>query len=244
MNWLETHLRDVPIRLSAGRAAFLPRCGTLLVADLHLGRQHTWRAEGRPISDTTAAASLREPLDRLSRLIADCRPQRVRILGDLLHAPSGLTPAMIDSVASWRRSLDVIIELIPGNHDRRADLILSAWGMQLREPVVIEPPFAFTHEPCSIPDHGAGPLMVWCGHVHPLVVLRTRGDALRLPCFCFGAETALLPAFSGMSAGATIRPEAGDRVFAVSDEGVFDVSASSAPRVRFPRSRAASRVDR
>jgi hypothetical protein len=241
MSSVEIEVAGKTIRLLPQRAAYLPECGTLLVADLHLGRQHAWHAEGRPIGDAVAVASLDEPLARLGELVRKTNAKRVLVLGDLLHAPAGLTTDMIGRVAAWRKTVEVPFELIPGNHDRRLHLVINEWNLHLHESVLIEPPFAFTHEPASATSSACVGNVVWCGHIHPLVHLRTRGDSLRLPCFCFGSTTALLPAFSGMSSGATIRPEPGDRVYAITEDSVVDVSdGASPPRARFPRSRSGS----
>lgn len=240
MNGVTIELAGQSVQLLPERAAFLHESKTLLVADLHFGRQHAWHAEGKPIGDAAAVASLEEPLERLAAAIEATGARRVLVLGDLLHAPAGLTDDMIARVARWRRNVSAPIELVPGNHDRRLHLVVREWSLHVHDSILIEPPFAFTHDPAGIPAREAN--IVWCGHVHPLVHLRTRGDALRLPCFCFGATTALLPAFTGMSSGATIRPEPGDRVFAIADSDVVDVSEGAAPpRVRFPRGASRSR---
>ena len=241
MNAIEIQVAGKAVRLLPERAAYLPECGTLLVADLHLGRQHAWHAEGRPIGDAAAVASLDEPLNRLAGLVRETNAQRVLVLGDLLHAPAGLTSEMIVRVSQWRKTMCVPFELIPGNHDRRLHLVIGEWNLHIHDAVLVEPPFAYTHEPASAAAGACAGSIVWCGHMHPLVHLRTRGDSLRLPCFCFGSTTALLPAFSGMSSGATIRPEPGDRVYAITEDAVVDVSeGAGAPRVRFPRSRSGS----
>lgn len=237
MNGIAINLAGHLVQLLPERAAFFHDSRTLLVADLHLGRQHAWQAEGKPIGDAATAASLEEPLNRLSNAIRETRARRVLVLGDLLHAPAGLTNDMIGRVARWRKETGTPIELVPGNHDRRLNLVIREWNLQVHDSMLIEPPFAFTHDPAGVAARDCGTNILWCGHVHPLVLLRTRGDALRLPCFCFGSTTALLPAFSGMSSGATIRPEPGDRVFAITGSDVLDVSeGASPPRVRIPRS--------
>ncbi|MBX3389144.1 MAG: ligase-associated DNA damage response endonuclease PdeM [Phycisphaeraceae bacterium] len=236
MNGITIELAGQRVQLLPERAAFLHASKTLLVADLHFGRQHAWHAEGKPVGDVVAAASLEEPLNRLSVAIEKTRARRVLVLGDLLHAPAGLTDDMISRVSRWRHQIGVPMELVPGNHDRRLNLVIREWSLHVHDSMLIEPPFAFTHDPASIPARDRAKGIVWCGHVHPLVHLRTRGDALRLPCFCFGSNTALLPAFTGMSSGAAIRPEPGDRVYAITDTDVVDVSDGAAPpRVRVLR---------
>lgn len=251
---LPIQLLGESITLYPHRVALLHRCRTLLLADLHLGRQHAWRADGLPISRAAVEASLDEAVVRLDAIIKLTTPARVLILGDLLHAPSGLTPEMIDRVAAWRSTIPLPFELVPGNHDRRLHLVTQPWNLHIHAPVLIEPPFIFTHDAndCDLPQHASLPpkAILWCGHFHPVVNLFTRGDALRLPCFHFAPQheadvadeprhiRALLPAFSGMSTGATVKPRPGDRIFAVTPTEVIDVSASAPkPNVETPRSR-------
>ena len=69
MNALRITVADQTISLYPQRAAFWHESSTLLVADLHLGRQQAWRAGGVPISDAAQTASLDEPLQRLTALL-------------------------------------------------------------------------------------------------------------------------------------------------------------------------------
>ena len=64
------------------------------------------------------------------------------------------------------------------------------------------------------------------GHVHPGVKLEALvHGSMRLSCFLFGEKQALLPAF-GISTGLFImKPAATDRIFAVTDRSVLDVSS-------------------
>ena len=62
---------------------------------------------------------------------------------------------------------------------------------------------------------------VLAGHWHPCVSLGGRAhDRLRLACFWFGAQVGVLPAFGAFTGMHPVRPEPGDRLFAVTDDAV------------------------
>ncbi|MFY7902844.1 MAG: hypothetical protein ACOVOU_08040, partial [Rubrivivax sp.] len=67
---------------------------------------------------------------------------------------------------------------------------------------------------------------VLAGHVHPAASLGGRGPGrLRLPCFHFGADVGVLPAF-GEFTGSRVLPRApGDRVFVIAGDAVREVAA-------------------
>lgn len=53
------------------------------------------------------------------------------------------------------------------------------------------------------------------GHLHPGITLSGKGrQRLRLPCFWFGAQTGILPAFGAFTGLADIQPRQGDQIFA------------------------------
>ena len=81
----------------------------------------------------------------------------------------------------------------------------------------------FAHHPQLHPDG-----YVLAGHVHPVYRLATRGDALRLPCFVFGAESGMLPSFGSFTGGHPVLPEPSDRLFVTTDESVIEVPARAA----------------
>ena len=61
------------------------------------------------------------------------------------------------------------------------------------------------------------------GHIHPVYVLATRFDALRLPCFVVGRERMILPSFGAFTGGHAIRPGPGDSIYVTSGEAVHSV---------------------
>ncbi len=218
---LEIALAGAALRLLPQRAAFLPAHGALLVADAHLGKAVSFRRLGVPVpSGTTQTA-----LDTLTHLLHDTGARHIVFLGDLLHAARSRTAATTEAVAAWRaRHADVALTLVRGNHDRHAGDPPAEWQVDCVDEGLRLGPFALVHHPHPVP--GAYAL---AGHVHPAVVLGGRAhDRLRLPCFHFGAQVGVLPAFGGFT-GMHVLPRApGDRVYAIAQDSVLAVPVRGA----------------
>lgn len=208
------------IELAAERLWLLPRRGVwwparsaLIVADVHLGKCQAYRASGVPIP----LGVLEADLDCLTAMVAETGAERLIVLGDLIHAGIGLSPQVIERVATWRAALPAQVQLIPGNHDGNPARLPPSWHIEVREPGALEGPFALHHEPAiGVPPPsrgGRGGTYVLCGHIHPAARL----GPLRLPCFWLGKHTGVLPAFSVFTGSVVVRPEPADRVYVVAD---------------------------
>jgi DNA ligase-associated metallophosphoesterase len=206
-----------PVLLLPHRAAFWSAARTLLVADLHLDKCEVMRARGLPIP----RALLDEQIARLDAAVRATQAQRVLVVGDLLHAPAGLTGPMVECFAAWRAAIPIDMAIVPGNHDRALSRVADAWRIAVLASPYVEGPFAFVHDP----EHRQSRSRVfhWCGHVHPAVVLRRAGDSMKLPCFHLTARFGLLPAFSTFTAGGPVRRDRSDRVFGIADGQVIEV---------------------
>jgi metallophosphoesterase superfamily enzyme len=181
-----------------------------------------------PISDAAQLASLDEPLQRLEALLDATGARRLLVLGDLLHAPTGLTNTMITRVAAWReRHARLRFEVIPGNHDRKLDRVADVWNLLVRDERVCEPPFEFVHDPsdAATPDHVA-----CSGHIHPMVRLTTPRESVRVPAFLITPRLFLFPAFSGLFSGVTIDPTPDTRVYPIAGDRVIALRDSVATR--------------
>lgn len=206
------------------RAAWWARARTLILADLHLGKAEAFAAAGAGLN----GGVLDETLARIGHLVETLGAARLIVAGDLLHAPAGLTGAMMARVREWRRSLGAEIVVVPGNHDRRIDVAAREWDIVVTAPSFIEHPFGFVHDPVDVPTT-SDVRAWWVGHVHPCVRLGGRGDALKLPCFIVSGDAASgqvvrLPAFSVFTSGVCVRPNPGDRVHAVADATVVPLT--------------------
>lgn len=204
------------VELLAERAVYWPTATTLIVADLHWGKDATFRQFGVPIP----AGVLGDDLQTLATALQKTGASRLVIVGDLIHAKAGMTPSIVADVAAWRARWDALeMVLVRGNHDRHVPVLPAQWRIIVHpEPILRDGPFAFVHEPADVPGHFA-----WAGHIHPAITLRGRADALRLPCFRIGRSVGILPAFSAFTGGLQTPRTADDRVFVVAPPHIVAV---------------------
>jgi DNA ligase-associated metallophosphoesterase len=174
------------------RAVFWSARRWLWVADLHWGKDATFRAAGIPLPIGGLAADLQ----RLGHLIEQLQPERLLLLGDLIHARASLHPQVIEEVAHWRSHHRIPFTLVEGNHDRHAKVLPAEWGIARGDSCLAESPFVFQHAPGEV--EGA---FVWCGHVHPVHRLGFGKQTWRLPCFHLGERLGILPAFGEFTGG-------------------------------------------
>jgi DNA ligase-associated metallophosphoesterase len=211
------------------RAAYRRRNRTLLIADVHLGKPDAFIAAGVPVPN----GSIKADLYRLAASIERTGAARLIVLGDLLHARAGRTSGVIDRFRAWRvdhHRLEIV--LVRGNHDRSAGDPPDEWRIDCVDEPMCDDGMLCAHQPV---DDGEMPNIA--GHVHPAIVLHDRdGFRRRVRCFRFGERSALLPAFGSFTGGKVIEPDEGDRIFAVDEEEVIDVTRlvgrSSGTRVR------------
>ena len=189
----------------------------LVVADVHVGKAATFRAQGVPVPRGTTVGNLQ----RLSRLIDATQPQRLVFLGDLLHASEARNAETMASLAGWRLAHAALpMTLVEGNHDRKAGALPESLAIDaVAEPWRIDG-VAYCHHPQR--DEQAA---VLAGHLHPCVRLYGANDSLRLPCFWQRDGLLTLPAFGEFTGGASIAREEGDRVLAIADDRLVDVPA-------------------
>lgn len=203
-----------PLRLLPERAVYLPRASTLVVADLHWGKDATFRAAAIPIPPEVAQADLQ----RLSALLERTAAGRLLVLGDLLHARQARQATTSKLILRWRaRHERLNIVIVEGNHDRHAGPPLAEWNIHSAGTELVEPPLVFRHHPQPHPLHET-----LAGHVHPLARLRGPGrEKLRLPCFWRRDRVLILPAFSRFSGGALASCRTGGQVYPIADNEVF-----------------------
>jgi metallophosphoesterase superfamily enzyme len=91
--------RGEALVLMPERSVYWPRRRTLVVADVHLGKEVAFRAASLPVpGDATG-----EDLDRLGRAVTRTGAERLIVLGDLFHGPSGLTAAVLQDHPGSRK---------------------------------------------------------------------------------------------------------------------------------------------
>ncbi|MBL0091873.1 MAG: ligase-associated DNA damage response endonuclease PdeM [Piscinibacter sp.] len=204
------------IRLLPQKAAFLPDTHTLLIADAHIGKATSFRALGVPVPRGTTS----ETLSLIGELVARHDARRVVFLGDFLHSARSHVAATLDAVSRWR-ALHPTLELVlvRGNHDDRAGDPPASLGFTVVDEPLMDGGLAMCHHPEAV----AG-AYVLAGHLHPCVSVHGRArERLRLPCFHFGAQVGVLPAFGSFTGMHPARVAPGDRVFAVADDAVREL---------------------
>lgn len=205
------------LRLLPERALFWPRARTLVIADPHFGKAAAFRAGGIPLPGGTTAAMLA----RLDAALDRTGATTLLILGDLLHARSGRAGSTLSAVDRWRDSRpELIIRLVRGNHDLQAGDPPASWDIDCLDEPVTQGPFCWLHQPPE--DPATLPGYPIAGHVHPAVALAGNGHALTLPCFYFGRDFGLLPAFGEFTGTAVVRPRRGEQVYVIAGDEVIN----------------------
>lgn len=210
------------------RAAWLPEHATLLIADTHWGKSQTFRKAGAPIPRGTTA----EQLGRLDAALDATGAEQLLVLGDLIHAPIGITDDLLAEAAAWTRRLRqrraFEIGLVPGNHDARLGAARLAQftrdiGITLHPEDHRLGGLHLRHIP-DVP----GPTPVIGGHHHPAVSLDASQFPLKVPVFWMPDHDILvLPAFSAFTAGMSITPGR-------SGVGVFPIAEGRVVPLRSP----------
>lgn len=201
------------------RALLWPRQQTLIVADVHLGKAAAFRRAGVAVPSGATGADLA----RLDALIAAHAPQRLLVLGDLFHTHLSADEPAVAAVEAFRaRHAGLAITAIRGNHDRAVERLPAAWRIEWIAGALHQPPFVFAHEPAA---DARG--VVLAGHLHPVLRLRSRRDALRLPVYWARAaeRIVVLPSFGSFTGGWPVEPARADTVIAVTPDGLVPIQS-------------------
>ena len=202
-------------RLSAGRAVYWEAENALIVADLHVGKSAHFRKAGIAVP----ANIVQEDLYRLQRLITQYRPQRIIVVGDMFHSSANNE---VQYFKLWRQQFPhIIFDLVTGNHDIMDPAVYASLDIRLHDFLEVQDIY-FIHDAEDKPAVLSS--YVLSGHIHPGVRMVGYGrQSLRLPCFYFGAEVAVLPAFSEFTGTYTMEREPAAEVFVIAERKVLRV---------------------
>lgn len=216
MSDAHVHIAGEDLTLLPERAIWWAAQKTLLVADPHFGKAATFRALGVPVPRGTTTGTLA----RLDAVIERTMPAHLVFLGDFLHAAEGRDAETLRVLNDWRRKHSALeMTLVRGNHDARAGDPPRELEIRCTTAPMSASPFVLDHHPRT---SEAG--YVLCGHIHPAVTLTGIGrQHSRLPCFWFGKQVGVLPAFGEFTGVAEAEVEAGDQVFVVAGDAVLSV---------------------
>jgi uncharacterized protein len=200
------------------KALYWPRFNALLIADLHLGKINHFRKSGIPLPSKANDRNIELLIDLIYKL----RPSRVLCLGDLFHSHYNPEWEVFGEFVKHFR--EVSFELVMGNHDIMSDLQYERKGIMVHDQLSIGN-FILTHHPL---EQVAPGYYNFAGHIHPGVCLYGRGkQSITLPCFYFGQQQALLPAFGVFTGLARIKPLKDDKVFVILEDKIMEVGNSA-----------------
>lgn len=211
---LPYQIQDQHFTLSTHRCLFWEEQKLLLVADLHLGKTGHFRKAGIAVPQPI----YRDDLHRLFSAIQYFKPEGLIILGDMFHSKINKE---FEFFLKWRKDLQQLpIQLIKGNHD----IVLDDWYTTANltiHPVELEiANMGMVHDFADI-KHPHSTTYYLSGHVHPAIAVKGIGKQhLQFPCFYFGKQHGLLPAFSMFSGYYCLKPKKSDTVIAIVQEGM------------------------
>lgn len=171
---------------------------TAFMADPHLGYGWAQRRRGElgPVGDPTSPA-------RLTALLEDLEPQRIVLVGDVVHAPQPADAereAIETAIAQITSRAELVVVL--GNHDRGFPDDFGTLGVLICQEWQ-EGEIRACHGDRGFPTADGVHLVV--GHLHPVLRVRDRaGAGQRLRVFLTNSRLTVLPAFTPFSSGFNI----------------------------------------
>ncbi|MEE4660117.1 MAG: ligase-associated DNA damage response endonuclease PdeM [Halieaceae bacterium] len=202
-------LQGETLLLDARRALVWPAQSAVLVADTHFGKSAVFRREGLALPE----GSDRDDMARLAAVLSEYAATRLFILGDFVHGALPRGHHFYAAFNQWRGCLNAEVHVVLGNHDRHlhtGELADVHWHDRLHLA-----PFELVHAPPESSPH-----YYLCGHVHPVVKLATRADALRMPVFWQRDNGLVLPAFGSLTGGYVVDSRAGGQCYGVGPDAV------------------------
>jgi uncharacterized protein len=198
------------------KAVYWKNRKALLISDIHFGKVAHFRKAGIAVPAAIAQVNLQT----LTTIVKKFVIEELIILGDFSHSSFN---AELTLFAEWKSLLgNRRIILVKGNHDILSLHSYSEMDIEVVNGCLEYHPFIFSHEPLT--DNKTG-LYNIAGHIHPAVQLVGQAkQSLTLPCFYFGATSALLPAFGGFTGSARIKAFSEDDIFVIADSKVFKVA--------------------
>lgn len=206
------------LTLFAQRALYWVEKSMLIVSDVHAGKSGHFRKHGiavpRSVNDMN--------FSRLESLIQETDPESILFLGDLFHSENNME---INDFRQWRVQHEQVEMLLTmGNHDVLYPHLYDDMNIACVDHYRIDP-FVFLHDPDDRKNL-RGTLYPIAGHIHPSVKLTGKGrQSIRVPCFYFGQDFALLPAFGTFTGNHRIKSAPGEKVFALVEEQILDLGA-------------------
>jgi uncharacterized protein len=204
-------LGEAEIALRGDRTLFYPRAGTLILADVHVGKTATFLTHGLPVPE----GNMEDDLARWSRALHDTAAVRCVIAGDLYHGATAARYAIRERLAAWIGQQTARFDLVSGNHDRGQSEIVGLNDVGDRLDVEA---LTVVHDPTIAPGNHA----TVCGHLHPTLALGA-GGRMKAPIFWQRGLTLILPAFGSFTGGKPVTTRPAERVWAAKEGRIDEI---------------------
>lgn len=212
---MKLKLRNQTCHLLAEKAVFWEEQKTLILADIHIGKGTVFRKAGIPIPQ----GIMDDDLLSITSLIDRYNVKKCIIVGDLIHAKSGLSEDVKKKFSDWLNKTTCEVHLVLGNHDKPLLKSLpSEWLLHIHVEGLLIEPFYFSHHP--IPHEV---WFVWSGHLHPKVEISDKYDRLVLRCFQVFKDLCVLPAFGFFTGGMLVKKSKDCKIYAIADDSVIEI---------------------
>ena len=211
-------IRKQQLWLSPDRSIFWEEEKTLIISDLHFGKTGHFRKSGIAVPQSV----YKEDLQRLITQLQHFQPAQLIVVGDLFHSAANKE---LELFKKWRENFpDLIIHLVKGNHDILHANWYAECGIKVIEEKMVVTDFCFIHDIAHSANGNGKNNYHFSGHIHPGIRMNGYGkQSLCFPCFYFGDEFAVLPAFSHFTGIAVIKPKANEPVFAIVDNKIIQI---------------------
>lgn len=225
-----THVSDLTVEcqgetlvLNSLGAVYRPETRTVLIADLHLGKDAEFGRAGMAMPYGMSVAIFQ----RFSQLLETYEPDRLIVLGDFMHVPPQEEDTWPREFSQWLdRYRGLTVAVVGGNHDHVSGRKKIDSRLQWLTAPYLAYPFVYAHQPIA---HKS--FFVLAGHIHPTFVLATRYDRIRTPVFWFRSSMAVLPAFGPFTGGYNITRDIGDRIFLIGSQEIIEIPQQKERRV-------------
>ena len=207
--WEDTLLEMLP-----SRALFLPETKELLICDIHLGKAEYFQQNGIPLTSN----SDKNNFARIKKIVKKYSPEKLIILGDLFHSKYSIDKILKKKVEDLPELLKTTVELILGNHDVGCDFKnIKIFDIRKTKNIT------FSHEPVNLEKNKT---LNICGHYHPKIHLKNKGDKLSFRCFAMdiNKNVLYLPAFGDLTGGYP-RKKSFKKWVIVSEEEIIEIKS-------------------
>lgn len=204
--------------LSPARCIFWEEERALILSDLHFGKSGHFRKSGIGIPQNI----FKEDLQKLFSQIQFFKPKVLLIAGDMFHSSENKE---IEFFQKWRNDFsNVLFYLIRGNHDILPEKFYKKTKIEVFDNKLLIKTFCFTHDIDTSCNDEENKYFTFSGHIHPGIKMNGTGNqSLMLPCFYFGKNHAILPAFSAFTGLVKIKPRKTDHLFALIENSVIKI---------------------